>query len=95
MPGCDRERSTLHAGGLLGEEEKAVLEAEWREDFERGYDPDFALSLGPDEHLTGAAARGALYRWADIPRQLVRRWTAERKRAAQTIRKLEAAAAPW
>jgi hypothetical protein len=91
-PGYDRERSTLYAAGLLGEEEKAALEAEWRREFERGCDPDFVLCLGPDEHLTDAAARRALYRWADIPRQLVRQWTAERKRAAQTIHELEASA---
>ena len=91
-PGCDRERSALYAAGLLGEEEKAALEAEWRREFERGCDPDFVLCLGPDEHLTDAVARRAHYRWADIPRQLVRQWTAERKRAAQTIHELEASA---
>ena len=91
-PGYEAERSTLYAAGLLGEEEKTVLEAEWRREFERGCDPDFVLCLGPDEHLTDAAARRALYRWADIPRQLVRQWTAERKRAAQTIHELEASA---
>lgn len=89
-PGYDRERGALYAAGLLGVEEKAALEAEWHHDFERGCDPDFALSLGPGEYLTGAAARRAHYRWADIPRPLVRKWTAEHKRAAQRIRQLEA-----
>ncbi|MGO8918026.1 MAG: hypothetical protein ACLQJR_19150 [Stellaceae bacterium] len=91
-PGYEAERSALYAAGLLSEEERTVLETEWRHEFERGCDPGFTLSLGPDEHLTGAAARRALYRWADIPRQLVRQWTAERKRAAQTIHELEASA---
>ena len=38
-PGIDRERSTLYAAGLLGEAEKAVLECEWREDFEPARQP--------------------------------------------------------
>jgi hypothetical protein len=78
-PGYDTERSALYAAGLLGEEEKAQLESEWRHDFERAANPGFVLTLSPDEHLTGAAARRAHYRWADIPAQLVRKWTAERK----------------
>ena len=94
--GIDRERSTLYAAGLLGEAEKAALEVAWRADFERGQDPDFEISMGPDEHLDGSAARRAHYRWADIPRELVHKWTAERKRAARTIRKLEAGSCqPW
>ena len=91
-PGIDRERSTLYAAGLLGEEERRVLAAEWRLDFDRAQKPDFWLCLGPGEWLEGRAARRAHYRWADIPRPLIRKWTAERKRAAQTIRKLEAEA---
>jgi hypothetical protein len=79
-PGYDAERSTLYAAGLLDVEEKAQLEAEWRGNFESAANPGFALSLAPDEHLTGAAARRALYCWADIPRQLVRKWTAEQRK---------------
>jgi hypothetical protein len=72
--GCPghRDRAALYEAGLLAVEEKAVLEVEWRQDFERGCDPGFSLSVGPDEHLTGAAARRALHRWAGIPRELVR-----------------------
>jgi hypothetical protein len=88
-PGLDRERSTLYAAGLLGEVEKAELEAEWRREFDHGQEPGFALCLGPGDWLEGAAARRALHAWADIPRQLVKRWTAERRRQAQTIRQLE------
>lgn len=36
-----------------------------------------------------AAARKAHYVWADIPDELVKRWTAERKRAALAIAKLK------
>ena len=36
-----------YEGDLLGEDEKAALEAEWRRDFEHGHEPDFTLTLGP------------------------------------------------
>jgi hypothetical protein len=91
-PGLDRERSTLYAPGLLGEAEKAELEAEWRREFDRAQEPGFSLCLGPGDWLEGAAARRAHYRYADIPRELVKRWTAERKRQARTIRQLQDAA---
>ena len=93
-PGYDRERSTLYEGDLLGEDEKAALEAEWRRDFEHGHEPDFTLTLGPGKFLTGQTARRTHYRWADIPRPLIRKWTAERKHAAKVIRQLESASAP-
>jgi hypothetical protein len=91
-PGLDRERSTLYQAGLLGDDEKAELEAEWRRQFDRAQAPDFWLCLGPNEILEGAAARRAHYREADLPRELVKRWTAERKRQARTIRQLQDAA---
>jgi hypothetical protein len=89
-PGYDSERSTLYEAGLLGAEEAHALEAEWRAAFARAAEPGFWLCLGPGEFLEGQPAKRAHYRWADIPRELVRKWTAERKRAVQTIRKLEA-----
>jgi hypothetical protein len=91
-PGPDREASTLYAAGLLGEAEKVELEADWRREFDRAQEPGFWLCLGPGDWLEGAAARRAHYRWADIPRALVKRWTAERKRQARTIRQLQDAA---
>ena len=91
-PGPDREASTLYAAGLLGEAEKVELEADWRREFDRAQEPGFWLCLGPGDWLEGAAARRAHYRWADIPRSLVKRWTAERKRQARTIRQLQDAA---
>ena len=89
-PGYERERSVLYDAGLLGEEEAHALEIEWRADFTRSWEAGFTVCLGPGEFLTGAGARKAHYRWADIPRRLVHRWTAERRSATQTIRQLEA-----
>jgi hypothetical protein len=88
-PGLDRERSTLYQAGLLDEAEKAELEADWRREFDDAQDPDFWICLGPGEILEGAAARRAHYREADIPRELIRKWTAERRRQVKTIRELE------
>jgi hypothetical protein len=45
--GYDRERSALYDSNLLGDEEKFALERQWRDDFERGCDPDFTICLGP------------------------------------------------
>jgi hypothetical protein len=87
-PGYDRERSTLHKLGALDEAEKAALETEWRADFDRAQAPSFMLCTGPGEFLHGATARKIVYVWADIPRELVRKWTAERRRATTAIRKL-------
>jgi hypothetical protein len=87
--GYDRERSILYEAGMLGDGERIALEAEWRHEFDRAQKPDFAYCAGPGPWLEGAAARRAHYQWADIPRQLVRQWTAERRRFAQTIQKLK------
>jgi hypothetical protein len=97
-PGYERERSTLYQAELLGDDERVELEVEWRRAFDWAQRPDFSLCLGQqvdaDDELAahwleGTAARRAYYRDVDIPRALVRKWTAERKRAAQTIRRLE------
>lgn len=87
-PGYEREQSTLHQADLLGDDERAALEAEWRRQFDRAWQPEFFFCGGPDDFLEGAAARRAHYRWADIPKELVKRWTAERQRAGQTIKEL-------
>jgi hypothetical protein len=87
-PGYDRERSTLWRAGILDLDEKIELEAEWRRDFEHSQQPGFWFCAGPDKQYSGAIARRALYAWADIPPELVRRWTAGRRQAAQTIQGL-------
>src|SRR6516225_1885744 len=78
-PGYDRERSTLYSAGLLGEDEKTELEAEWRREFERGQQRGFFFCSGPNKYYSGAVARRELYRWADIPLELVKRWTTGRQ----------------
>jgi hypothetical protein len=78
-PGHETERSTLYQAGLLGEEERRELLAEWRQEFERAQAPDFWFCLGSGRSLKGASARRAHYRWAGIPRELVREWTAQRQ----------------
>jgi hypothetical protein len=91
-PGYDRERPTLFTAGLLGEQEARYLLTWWREQFQRAWQPEFFFCEGPGKFFDGAVARRKHYVWADIPRELVRKWTAERRRRGRTIRKLEAAA---
>jgi hypothetical protein len=80
-PGLDTERSYLWRAGVLDEEEKHRLEAEWRREFEHAQTPDFAIAQAwPKPLLEGIRARRAHYRWADIPHELVEQWTKERRR---------------
>jgi hypothetical protein len=83
------ERSKLYEAGLLGEEEAAELVREWRKQFDRAHEPHFFFCQGPGRILEGAPARAHHFAWADIPRALLRQWTAEHRRRAKTIRKLE------
>jgi len=93
-PPYDTERSVLWRKGLLSADEKVALEAEWKAEFERAQAPDFTLNDGSDEMLVGDCARAAYYRWEDIPRELVKRWTAARRRRGRQQRaSLEEAAA--
>jgi len=73
----DHEQSILWRAGIVTGEEREELEAEWRSEFERAY------ALGYN-----AKQRREHYAWADIPRELVKVWTTERKRSAKTIKKL-------
>jgi len=87
------EKAALWEANLLAPEERSQLEAEWREEFEQAQAPDFWHCLGPNENLTGAAARRAWYQDRGIPRDLVRRWSAARRRRTRTISKLAQPAA--
>ena len=69
-PGLVRERSTLWRAGVLADDERVELETYWRREFEHA------------EALGDAAARRAHYRWADIPRSLLKQWKAERRISA-------------
>jgi hypothetical protein len=82
-PSYDVERSTLWRAGALSEVERAVLEDEWRAEFDAAWAPGFTLNAGGGELLTGSRARAAHLRWADVPHGLVVAWTAERKHRGQ------------
>jgi hypothetical protein len=92
-PGLGCERSALYAAdGILSEAEKLELEAYWHEEFDRAQEEGFWICMAPNEILEGRAARRAHYRDVDIPAALVKKWTAERRRQVQAIRRLEAMA---
>ena len=86
-PGLDHERSALYAAGVLAEEERRELEVEWRREFEKAQAPGFTFCAGPGRFLKGAPARRAHYRWADVPLELVKEWTTQRRRQSRTIRR--------
>ena len=86
-PAYDVERSTLWRMGLLSADEKATLEREWKADFETAQADDFTVNDGSGELLKGDCARAAHYAWADIPRELFKRWEkVERRRRARSPR---------
>jgi hypothetical protein len=87
----DQESAVLWRAGQLTPEEVAMVETEWRKDFEQAQREPFRLTLGPNEILHGDEARRAHYADRGIPRELVRKWEAERKRAAKTIEALVSA----
>jgi hypothetical protein len=88
-PGHDHERSILYTAGVLSEEERAYLEAQWRKEFDRTWDPHFSHIAEPGKIFTGEAARERHCLWADVPPDLYEEWTAERQRCAEVIGKLE------
>jgi hypothetical protein len=94
-PPYDTERSVLWRMGLLSEAEKVTLEREWRQEFQTAQAPDFTVNDGSGEILVGDCARAAHYAWADIPRELVKRWSAavRRRRARQPVAPSEEVAA--
>jgi hypothetical protein len=94
-PPYDLERSTLWREGLLTAEERAELEREWEVEFAAAQTPNFMLNTG-HEILKDDEARAAHYRWADIPHELVKRWTAAHRRRAgkRTETALPGGAAP-
>jgi hypothetical protein len=65
---------------MLTADEEITLEHEWKAEFETAQAPDFTLNDGSGEILTSDCARQAHYAWADIPRELVKRWAAAARR---------------
>src|SRR5262249_16205794 len=88
-PRYGTEQSVLYEAGLLSDAERAELEAWWREQFTRAQTADFWICLVRAPFLKGEAARREHYRWMDLPASLRRKWTAEHRRRASTIQKLE------
>jgi hypothetical protein len=82
----------LYKMGELRADELAELLQEWRRHYERAQEPGFTYCLGQKngrpEWLEGAAARKALYRWAGIPAEIVRKWNAEWARPTKTVRQI-------
>ena len=86
-PGRDRERSALFRAGVLSEDERAELVAWWRQEFDKAQAPGFTFCAGPGNFVKGADARREHYRWADVPLELVKEWTTQRRRQNRTIRR--------
>lgn len=94
----DYEAAALWDAGLLSETESAELVALWREYFDQAQEPRFEHCIGHAKEgdtfaswLEGAAAKHAHYKWAGIPRELIRKWSAERRRRDKIIRRLRSA----
>ena len=71
--------SILWRAGVLDAEERREVEEDWRREFEKGFSRVF-----------DAKRRREHFRWADIPRELVKAWLVERRRHGKTIRRLSA-----
>jgi hypothetical protein len=88
-PGYDAEQQALYRAELLAPEERAELLAFWRREYERAHEPHFFFCQGPGRVLEGAKARRAQYAWAGIPRELLKEWTAQRRRRGRIVRQLK------
>jgi hypothetical protein len=93
----DYAEARLYESGQLSEEERAQLVARWREHFDKAQEPGFSYCIGhlrPGDSfatwLEGPAAQRALYKWAGIPRTLLREWKAQHRRRQKVIRRLAA-----
>jgi hypothetical protein len=91
-PGHEHERSILFEfpefAGVLSEQERSQLEAEWRKEFDRTWEPNFSVSH-EGRIFTSQVARELHWIWADLPMVLHDKWMEERQRRGRAIRKLE------
>jgi hypothetical protein len=85
--GDDCQEPALYGAGLLSEAELAELMPQWREWYEQAQEPDFQYCIGTAKPgdtfgswIKGAAAKRAQYKWAGIPRAIVKQWNAERRK---------------
>jgi hypothetical protein len=81
------ERSILwETPGVLSEDERAQLEAQWRREWDRCWDDaNFSYCAEPGKIYTGDEARVYHLLWADVPPALVYLWLAERERRGQVV----------
>jgi hypothetical protein len=84
---ADLETQVLYAAGLLSSAEIAELMPEWREQYDKAQEPNFQHCIGTAKPgdtfatwLKGPAAKRAHYKWAGIPRGIVKQWDAERRK---------------
>jgi hypothetical protein len=90
VPG--REASALYEANLLEPGERAELETEWRRQFEKSFEPGFFICEGPGKFYSGAIGQRKHYAWVDIPKGLIKLWSAEYRRRSRTVRRIEQAA---
>jgi hypothetical protein len=83
----DLETPALYEAGLLSDTEIAELMPWWREQYDKAQAPDFQYCIGTAKlgdtfasWIKGAAAKRAQYRWAGIPRAIIKQWNAERRK---------------
>jgi hypothetical protein len=83
----DLETPVLYDAGLLSEAEIAELMPQWREHYDKAQEPGFEYCIGTAKPgdtfaswIKGPAAKRAHYRWAGIPREIIKRFNAERKK---------------
>ena len=79
----DYEEAALFEAGLLSADEVVPLMARWRIHFDDAQAPGFTFCTGYG-WLDGAEARMAHYKWAGIPRGLLKEWRADRRRSKPT-----------
>jgi hypothetical protein len=83
----DLETPALYKAGLLSDAEIAELMPWWREQYDEAQEPGFEYCIGTAKPgdtfaswIKGAAAKRAQYRWAGIPRAIIKRFDTKRRK---------------
>jgi hypothetical protein len=85
-PGIAHERSILYEfSDVLSADERAQLETQWREEFERCWSPNFSFFSG-GKIYSGDVARELHWLWADLPPPLLDELMSERERRGRVDR---------
>jgi hypothetical protein len=75
----------------LTDDEIAVLEPQWRKEYEKATAPGFMYCIGTKPGQTGAqwlkgeAARDGHLKWAGVPREYIRKFDDESARESRAI----------